>query len=424
LRVAADYLRMVRGFNPDARRFLAFTGLNAIAWNSYNLVFNLYVHSLGYQQDFIGILNGLPFLVILILGLPIGMAADRYGYRQFLLVGAVMAAISGVGLGLSSSPSALVLFCVFRGLAGSMSWVIGPPMLMAISTDEERVYLFSVQSALMMGAGFIGSLLAGAAPEVIGAHLGVDSASTLPLRITYLAGASVNVLAILPIWGLSRQKSSDRPAAARRPLPTSPEEFKLFGKLLLPTMLISFGAGAMVVFFQLFFKLRFGLNPGSIGVLFAFSAVVTAGATLIAPLLAKRLGKVRTVVVTELVSIPFLLILAWSLSFPTVVVAYYARSALMNMAGPIQQMFALEQVKKDQRATLTSLNAMLGSLGRGGLGPIISGYIQVRSGFSAAFTMTTVCYIIGSSLFFLFFRNAERAPGRRDRAAVSAGARG
>lgn len=417
LKVIRDYLQMIREFSPNARRYLVFTALNSVSWSTFSLSFNLYIHSLGYQQDFIGLLNGLPSIVILALGLPIGMAADRYGYLRFLVAGSALSAAASVGLGLNSARSALLGFSVLGGLGGAMSWVIGAPMLMAISTKEERVFLFSVQSALMMGAGFVGSLMAGAMPEMLAGLYGVASTATSPLRFTYLTGASFNLLAVIPILRMTQVKNGAAVAAGERPrpLPSSWAELGLFLKLLGPSALISFGAGAMVVFFQLFFNLRFHLNPGRIGVLFALSSVVTAAATLVSPIVARRLGRVRTIVWTQLASIPFLLLLAYSFYLPAVVGAYYVRSALMNMAGPLQTTFGLEQVRDDQRATLTSLNAMLGSLGRGGLGPIVSGYLQVRSGFSLAFTMTTVCYVVGSLLFYGFFRNAERLPGSAPR---------
>jgi len=426
LKVIRDYLRMLRAFSPDARRFLAFTLFTAVSWSTFNLTFNLYIHSLGYGQDFIGLLNGVPSIVILVLGLPIGMAADRHGYLRFLVAGSVLTAVSGFGLGLSSTRPALLAFSLASGLGGALSWVIGGPMMMAISRKEERDFLFSVQRALMMGAGFAGSLMAGALPEVAAAALGTDPAATAPLRLAYLVGASFNLLAVFPVLKMSAVKGDggDGPrGVTTRPLPSSWEELTLFMKLLGPSALISFGAGAMVVFFQLFFKLRFDLSPGGIGVLFAFSSVVTALATLVSPVLAQRFGRVRTIVWTQLASIPFLLLLAYSFNFPAVVFAYYVREALMNMSGPLQMTFGMEQVRKEQRATLTSLNAMLGSLGRGGLGPIVSGYLQVKSGFTLAFTMTSVCYVVGTLMFFLFFRNAERLPRSRGPAVGSPAAR-
>ncbi|HCJ10014.1 MAG TPA: MFS transporter, partial [Clostridiales bacterium] len=65
MKVIRDYLRMIRAFSPDARRFLTFTLFTAVSWSTFNLTFNLYVHSLGYGQDFIGLLNGVPSIVIL-----------------------------------------------------------------------------------------------------------------------------------------------------------------------------------------------------------------------------------------------------------------------------------------------------------------------------------------------------------------------
>ncbi len=401
-----------------------------MSWSAFNLTFNLYLHSLGYQQDFIGLLNGLPSIVILVCGLPIGMAADRYGYLRFMVAGSIITVAAALGMGLNSTRFGLLAFALLGGLGASLSWVIGAPMMMAVSTKEERVFLFSVQFALMMGAGFVGSLMAGALPEVAAAMMGVASTATAPLRLSYLVGAAFNLFALVPILRMTQVKGNGavaREVAAsggaraslisgwRKSLPTTWAEAGLFAKLLGPPALVSFGAGAMVIFFQLFFNMRFKLNPGTIGVVFAFSSVINAVATLLSPVLAKRLGKVRTIVLTQLLSIPFLLILAYSFNFSAVVVAYYLRNALMNMSSPLVQIFALEKVSEGQRATLTSLNAMLGNLGRGGLGPVVSGYIQVSSGFSLAFTMTAVCYLISTVLYYLFFRNAEPAPGRARR---------
>lgn len=174
----------------------------------------------------------------------------------------------------------------------------------------------------------------------------------------------------------------------------------------------------MVVFFQLFFSLRFGMDPGEMGVLFALASVVTALATLVTPQISRRLGKVRTVVATELASIPFLLLLSYSYSLPWVIAAYYARQTLMNMGSPVHTAFLMEQVRPDQRATLTSLHAILGSLGRGGVGPVVSGWIQMRWDFTGAFTFTTVLYVAGSLLFYLFFRHVqEPADGATERPA-------
>ncbi|MDI3317735.1 MAG: MFS transporter [Bacillota bacterium] len=414
------YAARIARFSPSARAYLLYSLLTSLSWNMFNLVFNLYIHALGYGPDFVGLLNGLPSVAVLLLGLPVGLAADRLGYRPFLLAGTVLNLVATAGLGLAHGSLELIVLSALTGAAGALSWVIGAPMMAAYSSPEERVYLFSVNESIMFGSGLAGSLLAGAVPAYAAARLGQRSTDALPLQLAFGLIDLFNLLALWPALRIGLEPRSDgSPSAApagaprlawRDLLPADREEARTFARLLLPEALIAFGAGAMVVFFQLYFYLEFGLDTSRIGLLFGFSSVVTAAATLVAPVLAERWGAVRTVVGTQLASLPFLAILAYSRDLRWVVVAYYARNALMNMSMPVQTTFALEQVSERRRATLTSLNAMLGSLGRGGLGPLASGYLQLHSGFSGAFTLTIACYLVGTLLFGWFFRG--RGGGR------------
>lgn len=398
-----SYGSVLRSFTPTARAFLTYTLFNSIGFNMLSLVFNLYLHSLGHARDLIGLVNGVPSIAVLLVGLPIGIWADRIGYRAFLVAGALLNVVALGGMTYWTDPATLVAFSVLRGLAWACTWVLGPPLLMAESTPQNRVHLFAVHSALMMGSGLAGSLLAGFLPEALAALWQVSPNAPGPLRATFAVAIGFMAIAAVPTLLIRNRK----PLGQGSPLPRSRSEALLFVRLLLPSSLISFGAGAMVVFFQLFFSLRFGMDPGEMGVLFALASVATALATLLTPRLSQGLGKVRTVVATELASIPFLLLLAYSHHLPLVIGAYYMRQVLMNMASPVSSAFILEQVRPDQRATLTSLNAMLGSLGRGGLGPVVSGWMQMRWDFSGAFTLTTVAYVLGTLLFYLFFRRVR-----------------
>ncbi|MDI3299573.1 MAG: MFS transporter [Bacillota bacterium] len=423
------YVARIGRFSPGARAYLLFTLLTSLSWNMFNLVFNLYVHALGYGPDFVGLLNGLPSVVVLALGLPVGVAADRLGYRPFLVAGAILNLAATAGLGLAREAPWLVGLSLLTGLSGALSWVIGAPLMAAYSSPDERLHLFSVNQALMYGSGLAGSLLAGAVPAYAAARLGQASTDVLPLRLAFALIDLFNLLALVPALRIGAEPRAGGPdgprtagAAPARPawrdlLPSDRKEAALFARLLLPEGLIAFGAGAMVVFFQLYFNLTFGLDTARIGLLFAFSSVVTGAATLVSPLLAERWGPVRAVVGTQLASLPFLAILAYVRDLRWVVVAYYARNALMNMSAPVQTTFALEQVAEERRATLTSLDAMLGSLGRGGLGPLASGYLQLRFGFSGAFTLTIACYLVGTLLFGWFFRDRG---GRRPAAGAPA----
>ncbi len=398
---------IIRGFSPNAKLFLISTFFSSINWSIFSLVFNLYLYGLGYKQDFIGLLNGVPAVAVLLLGIPVSILAVRTGFRKLILIGSALTPLAALGIGLASQPVWLFAFALLGGVASTFSWVIATPMLMENSTEKDRIYLFSINFALMMISGFGGSLLAGYLPEILGSLWGVSATAVLPLRVTYLTTVVFGILAWIPIFFMREIK----PAAPKLSLHgLRLVDPKLFTKLILPQAVISLGAGAMVVFFQLFFNLRFQLAPGQIGILFALSSLVNGLIGLLAPAMAFRYGKVRAVVYTELASLPFLMILAFSGNFALVVISYFIRAALMNMGSPLYTTFAMEQVKEEQRATLNSLFAMVGSLGRGGLGPLISGYLQVGSGFSLAFSLTLVCYIVAAVMTLLFFRRSEPYP--------------
>jgi MFS family permease len=127
---------------------------------------------------------------------------------------------------------------------------------------------------------------------------------------------------------------------------------------------------------------------------------------LLAPPLADRMGKVRFVVVTQSLSIPFLIILGFSPLFWMSAIAYYIRLALMNMSGPVYQTFVMEHVEPSARATVASLASMAWNFGWA-FSPTISGYLQVQFGFGPSFLGTITLYIISTIMYYAFFLHGK-----------------
>ena len=123
---------------------------------------------------------------------------------------------------------------------------------------------------------------------------------------------------------------------------------------------------------------------------------------LIAPPLADRMGKLKLVVLTQGLSIPFMIMLGFSPIFAFSAIAYYVRMALMNMSSPIYQNFVLENVEPGSRGTVASLHSMVWSFGRS-FSPSVSGYLQVGYGFGPPFLIATALYAVAISLYWLFW---------------------
>jgi predicted MFS family arabinose efflux permease len=177
-------------------------------------------------------------------------------------------------------------------------------------------------------------------------------------------------------------------------------------RLLLPAFLISLGAGQTIPFLNLFISNKFGVDFASVGAFFAFGALGTMLATLAQPLLAAKYGKIQSVLLVQIGSIPFLLILGFAPFFWLVAVSFVVRNALMNMGNPVYQAFAQEQIPSGEQATYSSLASIAWSLGWAS-GSTFSGWWRGRVGFQAgfdnAFALMTVLYVLAIGLMYVFF---------------------
>jgi len=168
------------------------------------------------------------------------------------------------------------------------------------------------------------------------------------------------------------------------------------------------GAAILIPYMNLFFKETFPISDKVLGTLFAISAVITGTATLASPVLADRWGRIRSLVFTQLASIPFLLLIGFSGVFWISGIAFWVRAALMNMGNPLYSAFAMEQVAERERATVSGLMGMSWNIGWT-IGPFLSGYMQTNPniGFQPIFVITCSLYVVAAILEKLFFQRLD-----------------
>jgi MFS family permease len=157
---------------------------------------------------------------------------------------------------------------------------------------------------------------------------------------------------------------------------------------------------------NVFFRVEHGQPDPVIGALFAWGSLAMGIGLLVAPPKAERMGKIQLVVITQGLSIPFLILLGFSPIFWVSALAFYVRLALMNMSGPVYQTYVMEHVEPSARATVASLVSMSWNFGWA-FSPTISGLLQVRYGFGPPFLGTIVLYAVSVLLYWAFFWRAK-----------------
>lgn len=283
--------------------------------------------------------------------------------------------------------------------------IAAAPFFMRNSSPTERPYLFSLSFGIAVIAGVVGSLIFGEMVEYFAGTAGYDMIGAHRLAMT--VGILFSLLALFPFSLIEMPKrlaDEDRLEMSFRSL--APLKGLLF-KLSLPYFVVGTGAGMIIPFLNLFFRDRFGREPDEIGLYFGLVNLTMFIGIMAGPILVRKLGMVRTMVFTELASIPFMLILAFSYNFPLVFLAFLLRGALMNMGHPIGTNFAMEMVPKSMHALVNAF-LMFAWTSSWMISTQIGGYVIEKHGYTVSLVVAIILYIISALIYYVAFRKAEK----------------
>lgn len=400
--VLKTYLSRIRAFSSNARLYLLSEAIYGTATGVFQLLFNFYVLSLGYNEAVLGNMVAARSMTSLLVALPMGFLTDRIGRRNSIIISIV---------GFSSSVALMLLFPsspmfigmnVVQGIAQALAGVAMGPFLMENSEETERTYLFSLSSGLRMTAISIGQWVGGYLPTWFAFRLAVSAMDTKAYSLSLWTVTLSGFLAVLPMLFVASRMTNAAHRSVFAPLSFIRKNPGKFEKLILPNLITSVGAGLIMPFMNVFFRTVHNQSDTSIGTIFAWGSLAMGLGLVIAPALAERFGKIRVVVATQGLSIPFLVLLGFSPWMGIVLVAYYARTMLMNMSSPIYSTYVMEQVDPESRGMLASLSSMAWNFGWA-LSPTISGYLQVRYGFGPPFMLTILLYSIAIAMYYFWF---------------------
>ncbi len=411
-----EYKEVFRLFSRNARLFLLGSFLLGIGTNMVQLLLNLYLKSLSIGEADIGTVLAMRAFGSFVVALPASFIVARADSRYLLSSTALLTALSYAGNGLLSGFGPIATSVLLSGTFTSLYQVAAGPFFMKNSSPRERVHLFSLNGALGMGTGVIGSILGGGLKDIVFNAIGDEQAA---YKAALLLGACFAASAMAPFLAIREDRPADTgtaqaPGGTRRGGQLGPLSIATYVKLLVPGFFVGMGAGLTIPYLNLYFKNEFALGDSAIGVIFALGQIGTFIGMAAGPAISSRIGKARAIFLMQAVSVPFILVLTYLRFLPAVLVAFIARQTLMNMASPISDNFGLEQVPASQQHLMNALK-MLNWTGSWMVSARISGSLIATQGFAPSFTLTAALYTLSSVLFWLFFlRPGARIEGRPD----------
>lgn len=399
------YISRIRHFSHNARTYVAYYFLLSVHLGIYGVIFNLYILRLGFREDLLGLMLSIVFISTGAAAIPAALLCDRIGRKNTLLFSILVTSTALLLLYTITSLDWLLVLSVVYGIGTAFYTVAGSPFLMENSTPDERMHLFSVNSALSQVAYIIGCMAGGMMPNAL-AMAGVDMAGPAVYRYTLFLSLALIALSAVPILYMNEAGKRPRPVKRFAILGSTIRSSKV-QKLIAVNGLIGIGAGMIVPFFNVYFHNLLAATTDQIGLIFSAGELVMIVGLMIIPFIVERYGKVKTIAFTELASIPFLIMLAFTASIYVAAFAYIMRMTLMNMANPAINSFNMELAPDEQRATVSSLTSMSWYLCMS-LSAYLSGIMMAGSNYVLPFMVTCATYICAALLYYLFFYRVEK----------------
>ena len=402
-------LGLLRNLHRDAKLLMASRGIRAFAFSYLNVVFAIYLDRLGYTPVMIGVIFTVAYLSGAVLTALWGYLSDRVGRRKILMLLAILTILSNLILIYFSSLffilAAVIVANVGAGGSGGGGSGGGPfnPVEEALLAEkcrpENRNQIFAVNSCVGSIMGSLGALASGL-PQFLQETKGwnaVDSYKPL-FGLTIL----FSVALLFVYRAIGEEEHQPRPAEKKMSKSTG----VFVTKMSLLAIVDNFGAGMAGSLVAYWFFLRFGVELKSLGVIFFASYFLAALSFLSAPLIARKIGVVRTMAFSHgLASVIYLALpLAPTLSLAAALIVI--RSFFAYMDNPLRASFTMAMVQSNERGSAAGVTS-LARIVPFGISPTISTYLMQSVSLTLPLFIGGGLQLVNDVAFFLMFRHVR-----------------
>ena len=356
------------------------------------LLLPVYLTGLGFSAFRVGALTTATLLGSAMLTLAVGLLGHRIAAKRLLFAACVL--MAGTGIAFSQAHAFWPLVVVgFLGTLNPSGGDVSPflpleqSLLAHAGPAAGRTRLFARYS-------LAGSLMVAVGALSVGVLAPLEAATGLP-RQTLIEGAFavyglLGVVSFLLYRRLPDQPAQDEPP--RTALGASRNRVLGLAALF---SLDSFGSGFIVQsLFALWLFNRFGLSLPAAGAFFFWTGAFAALSQLAAPMLARRIGLVNTMVLAHVPASLCVIAVAFAPNLATAIVLLMVRALFSNMDVPARTSYVMAIVTPAERAAAAGVTNVPRSLASA-LSPALSGFLF--STYAFAWPL-----VIGGSLKVLY----------------------
>lgn len=388
--------------NPNVKLLFTSTAFNSFSHGMFLVVFNLYILNMGIPADILGIIVGSGPYAQALGSIPIGFIMEKIGYKKvFILItlGTALARIAQVSF---ISVPIIIIAGVSGGLAMAGDFVVRLPFLAVNTNPESHNEVYSFNSVLTSSGMALGSLLGGLLPGILLPFANADL--TIAYRYTLFIAGIIALMAVFPMVLIK-----EKPFVQTRNISLSPyiwgiDNFTI--KQASVSLFVGLAFGVVSLFMNVFFVFHLGTSLEFFGTTSALVIFPALLATIVAPIIARIVGTVRTVTIFRWIAATFLVVFSL-ISSPIIgAISFWIIRSVTGASQPLSFSFAMREAKEKAKAAASAwLNVTFWA--GNGIAASFSGFFILQSNYRAPIMIAAGSILLAGLLNEIFFHRID-----------------
>lgn len=390
-----------RGMSKEAKYLILQSILPSLAYGMFYTDISYFLTTVqGLSYELMGIIITAMGVSTFVSSILLGIAADKYGRKKLYIIGNVIASAIIALFALTTDPIILLAAATLEGISEGAFSASGNALIAEKAGDERRTSVFSLFGFVTGIAFGIGSFMI---PIVVVFEI-IGFTNKESHILLYIILAALSLTSTLIMLKVSESKRLKAKTSLKELLPKKSKD--IIVKYVIASAIVAFGAGLIVPLMTAWLKLQYGVSDAISGPILGISNIVIGVATLAAPPLAKSIGLVKAIVVTQTISTIFMFITPLSPNYILASFVYTLRAFLMNMSNPLQQSMIMGLVAEDERGAASGVSAAFWRLPNA-LSTSIGAWLMGIRYLAAPFFLASLFYIVSIALFWYYFRETK-----------------
>ena len=404
---------MIEKFFGDLQRdaiiLMTSRGVRAFAFSYLGVIFTIYLSQLGYSTMTVGFVVTTAYAASAVLTALWGYLSDRYGRKNILILLAALTIVANLIYIFSSHLIFIIAAVIVANVGAGGSGAGGPgggpmsPVEQALlaekCTPENRNKVFGANAFVGSMSGSVGALLAGL-PQ----HL-QENWHWQPIDSYKPLFALTILFSMVLIYAYSQiDEHHVYQKREKKKLATKANKFVL--KMSLLGMVDNLGGGLISPLMAYWFFLRYGVELKSLGLMFFLSYFLAAMSFLTAPIIARRIGIVRTMAFSHGLASLIYLLLPLAPTFVIAAALTIVRSYLAYMDTPLRSSFIMGVVRPEDRGSAAGLTSLSRHVPVA-ISPTLSAYLMQSFSLGVPIFIGGFLQLFHDCVFYYMFRDVK-----------------